>query len=98
MENPLRDRPAPRGLTLIEDGLLGRRGATARAFASRAAWVRGGGLGLDCARFSRLRFPTARARWRLTLDAAGVIRQEHHPLPPDIDTVARGAVRFAVGL
>jgi len=85
MENPLRDRPAPRGLTLIETGYWD--GAALRHEHLHRARLGSGAsaLGWTVPDF-HVSGPDRPARWRLTLDAAGVIRQEHHPLPPDIDT------------
>lgn len=85
MENPLRDRPAPRGLTLIETGywdgvalrLEGLHRARLQAGAAALGWT------VPAFTFTG---PDHAARLRLTLDAAGVIRQEHHPLPPVIQT------------
>lgn len=85
MENPLRDRPAPRGLTLIEtgywDGAKLRHEVLHRARLGAGAAV----LGWTVPDF-QVTGPDHPARWRLTLDAAGIVRQEHHPLPPAIDT------------
>lgn len=85
MENPLRDRPAPRGLTLIETGCWD--GAKLRHEVLHRARLGAGAAALDwTVPDFHVTGPDHPARWRLTLDVAGILRQEHHPLPPAIDT------------
>lgn len=85
MENPLRDRSAPRGLKLIETGYWDGA-ALQHAHLHRARLQAGAAaLGWTVPAFT-FTGPDHAARLRLTLDAAGVIRQEHHPLPPVIQT------------
>lgn len=82
MEDPLRDRAAHRGLTLIETAYWD--GARARHADLHRARLRAGAarLGWACPEvvFQGPEYP---ARLRLTLDALGTVRQEAQPLPPE---------------
>jgi 4-amino-4-deoxychorismate lyase len=84
LENPFRDRPWPRGLTLIETGYWNGR-ALRHEGLHRARLQSGAAmLGWSVPRFA-FAGPDDPARLRLTLDAEGVIRQEAHPLPPALE-------------
>lgn len=90
VENPLCHGIAPRGLTLIETGLWDGRALRHERLHRARLQAGAAALGWRVPIFA-FTGPENPARLRLTLDAAGAIRQEHHRFPPLID-------RWRVGL
>ncbi|WP_296643323.1 aminotransferase class IV [Roseinatronobacter sp.] len=85
VENPLCQGVAPRGLTLIETGYWDGRALRHEGLHRARLQAGAAALGWHVPAFA-FSGPDHPARLRLTLNAAGVIRQEHHPIPPAIDT------------